>query len=198
MKQINGLILAGGYSSRMGMDKSKIDYHGMPQYAYFHGILKPMVDEVYISCRKEQSFEIPIPRIEDVYQDIGPMSGVISAFEFDAQCAWLVVAVDLPYVNEHVLSELLSHRDPLCDATYFVDPDSAMIEPLLTVYEPSIFVLLKMAHGELQFSLNKLLQGCGGIRVEVKDSNVVKSVNTPDEYEALKRFLPRKENEERF
>ena len=36
---MNGLVLSGGQSSRMGTDKALIDYHGIPQYAYVYDLL---------------------------------------------------------------------------------------------------------------------------------------------------------------
>ena len=186
MKSVNGLILAGGYSTRMGMDKSHIDYHGKPQYAYLHELLTPLVDEVFISCRKEQSFELPVPRIEDVYEDIGPVSGILSAFNFNASCAWLMVPVDLPFVDEGVIMTLISQRDPLSDATFFVDPESGFIEPLLALYEPSIYPLLKNAVAEQQLSLNKILQNCRSNKIIMADKKVLRSINTMEELKGFK------------
>ncbi len=51
---VNGLILAGGKSQRMGQDKGLLTYHGKTQIDYCFEILSEYVDEVFISSRKNQ------------------------------------------------------------------------------------------------------------------------------------------------
>ena len=54
---LNGLVLAGGKSKRMGRDKSSIQWHGKEQQYYMADLLKPQCNEVYISRRQEQEAE---------------------------------------------------------------------------------------------------------------------------------------------
>src|SRR4051812_47661865 len=53
-KPLNGLVLAGGKSERMGRDKTRINWHGKEQCYYISDLLKPFCSEVFISCRHEQ------------------------------------------------------------------------------------------------------------------------------------------------
>ena len=46
---MNGLVIAGGKSTRMQQDKAMIQYHGMPQYQYVYNILQPFCSETFIS-----------------------------------------------------------------------------------------------------------------------------------------------------
>ena len=39
---MNGLVLAGGESTRIGMDKAIIDYHGQPKYIHVYKLLENM------------------------------------------------------------------------------------------------------------------------------------------------------------
>ncbi|MEP6951744.1 MAG: NTP transferase domain-containing protein, partial [Ginsengibacter sp.] len=48
---LNGLVLAGGKSERMGYDKGMIVWHGREQQYYLADLLKNLCEEVYISCR---------------------------------------------------------------------------------------------------------------------------------------------------
>lgn len=186
--RIKGLILAGGKSTRMGVDKALLDYHGLPQYQYLNNLLHAWVDEVYISCRAEQTFDTNIPRIEDQYQDIGPLAGVLSAFQSDPSCAWWVVACDLPYVDADALSFLLSNRDADKEATFYIDPETLFPEPLLTIFEPSIYTDLLQAYRSGLTSLNRFLLNCKGKRVKPKDARIIRSANTKEEAEAFKRI----------
>ena len=81
---MNGLLLAGGHSSRMGQPKSLISYHGKPHYQYAAELLSIYCEQVFISCRQEQEawFE-GYETIPDSakYGEIGLLSGVLSAFD---------------------------------------------------------------------------------------------------------------------
>src|ERR1700729_4125113 len=94
--KINGLVLAGGRSSRMGRDKTSIPWHGKEQQYYMADMLKPLCCEVFISHRKEQGFETDenYKILVDAYTGIGPYGAILSAFEFQPDAAWLVVACD--------------------------------------------------------------------------------------------------------
>lgn len=185
---IKGLILAGGHSKRMGMDKAQINYHGMPQFQYLHDLLQQYCEKVYISCRHEQVFETTIPRIEDKYQDIGPLAGVLSAFKTDPNCAWWVIACDLPYVDSEALTFLLSHRDTSKEATFFIDPETLFPEPLLTIFEPIIYPTLLRSYDAGQHSLNRILLSSRGKRVKPQDMRIIRSINTKEEAEGFKRI----------
>lgn len=52
---VNGLVLAGGRSLRMGRDKGAIAWHGKPQREYAADMLKNLCGEVFISCRPARS-----------------------------------------------------------------------------------------------------------------------------------------------
>jgi molybdenum cofactor guanylyltransferase len=185
---IKGLILAGGLSTRMGVDKASLDYHGVPQYQYLNELLHPFVEEVYISCRSEQTFDVHIPRIEDQYQDIGPLAGVLSAFKNDSTCAWWVIACDLPYVDADALSFLLSQRDITKEATFYYDPETLFPEPLLTIFEPSIYPELLKAYQSGLTSLNRILLNCKGKRVKPADVRIIRSLNTKEEAQGFKKI----------
>ncbi len=42
---IYGLILTGGFSKRMGMEKAQLNYHGKPQFSYLFELIKPFCEE---------------------------------------------------------------------------------------------------------------------------------------------------------
>ena len=54
---LNGLVLAGGKSERMGFDKSVLNWHGKAQRYYMADMLAPFCDEVFLSCRPDQQVE---------------------------------------------------------------------------------------------------------------------------------------------
>jgi molybdopterin-guanine dinucleotide biosynthesis protein A len=84
---LRGLVLAGGQSQRMGHDKGRLTYHqGQEQRAYAAKLLVPFCEDVFVSCRAEQVAELQAASLQplpDQFLDLGPMSGLLSAFRHD-------------------------------------------------------------------------------------------------------------------
>lgn len=183
-----GLILAGGQSSRMGQPKSLIDYHGKPQYLFLQDLLMPYCEEVFISCKPEQEHWFsPCPTLPDngMFGDIGPMGGVLSAFEvYDGP--WLVVGCDYPYLRTEDLNWLLEHRNTIALATVFEHPESSMLEPLIGVYESSAGVRMREVHSFGGQSLRRFLKFD---RVEKVAPLTVDCLRSVDDKEGRQRFF---------
>lgn len=139
---INGLILAGGKSSRMGTDKSLLNYHGKPQRDYLVSILSTCCRKVYLSCKDPMGIPDHFNPIADGFDLNSPLNGIMSAFQHDPASAWLTVPVDMPWVDENTLRFLIDHRDKSKIATCFWDSTGKQPEPLLTLWEPHATILL--------------------------------------------------------
>lgn len=139
---VNGLILAGGYSTRMGTDKSLLVYHGAPQREFLFHVLAKICASVFTSCRKDQNVPLELNPIRDCFSIPGPLNGILSAFAFRNDVAWLAVAVDMPFVNTEAVETLLRHRDRSCVATCYFNRETQRPEPLLTLWESRAHPLL--------------------------------------------------------
>lgn len=185
-----GLILAGGQSSRMGQPKSLINYHGQPQYLFLQELLKQYCETVFVSCKPEQEHWFsPFPTLPDnsFFGDIGPMGGVLSAFEvYDGP--WLVVGCDYPYLRAEDLEWLLKQRDPEKLATVFEHPESHLPEPLIGVYEPSAGVRIREWQANGQSSLRRFLQSEKVEKVAPLGVECLRSVDDPEEKERFFRY----------
>jgi len=116
--KIYGLVLSGGKSTRMGKDKGKITYHGVPQREYIYKLLDEVCDETFISIRKDQEKELSkdfqVLVDDDVYK--GPYNGILTAHAKHPNVAWLVLACDLPLINKPALEQLIAARDAIWEA----------------------------------------------------------------------------------
>ena len=134
-----GLVLTGGRSRRMGTDKAALEYGGMGAAERAFALLKPRCDEVFVSCRADQAEEPGRqghPQIHDLFLDQGPAGGILSAFEARPEAAWLVLACDLPCLDEATLDRLKAGRNPYRFATAFRGHQD-LPEPLCALYEPT-------------------------------------------------------------
>src|SRR5215831_11267615 len=91
---INGFILAGGTSRRMGRDKALLDWHGRPLLTHMIDLLQAGADQVEVVGRD------PLP---DRQPGLGPLSGIATALKISSTDANLIVAVDIPLLTKDFL-----------------------------------------------------------------------------------------------
>lgn len=139
---LNGLVLAGGQSRRMGSDKGLIVYHERPQREHLFAMLQSVCNEVHTSCRSDQHVLPTFNPLPDAASIQGPLNGILSAFAQWPDKAWLAVAVDLPNLTVGLLRELVVQRMSEKPATCFFDAAAQAPEPLLTIWEPAAYPLL--------------------------------------------------------
>ena len=120
---------------------------------------------------------------------LGPLGGILSAFQADPNAAWLVLACDLPFLTRATLEFLVTHRQPARMATSLQSPWDSFPEPLVTIWEPR-------SYGQL---LRFLSLGYSCPRKALINSDIellvppvpaeLRNVNTPEERAAAEREL---------
>lgn len=179
--KIQGLILAGGQSQRMGTDKGLLRYFGKPQRLYAFELLEKYHLNTYLSVRKEQEVE-QVQCIRDVFEGLGPFGAICSAFQHDPDSAWLVLATDLPYVDEGLVLKLLENRDPSKLATAIKGKRKDFPEPLITIWEPRAYpVMLQFL--AMGYSCPRKVLINSEVKIVETDDAYLYNVNTPEEYE---------------
>jgi molybdopterin-guanine dinucleotide biosynthesis protein A len=183
---ISGLVLSGGFSTRMGRDKGSLDWEGRPLVFHQAAKLQQLVPEVYISCRHEQArdYSGAFPLLPDSLPSGGPMSGLLSAMRQRPELAWLVLAVDMPLLQVAHLQWLLDRRDPGAIATVFRQADG-IIQPLVGVWAPAAAPLLEKAFAEGKFSLRRLLERSNAHILDAPADVDLANINTLDNHAGL-------------
>ena len=185
--KIQGLVLAGGKSQRMGTDKGLLRYFGKPQRLYAIELLEKYRLNTYLSVRKEQEVE-KTQSIRDVFFGLGPFGAICSAFQHDPDSAWLVLATDLPYVDEGLILKLLENRDPSKLATAVKGKRKDFPEPLITIWEPKAYpVMLQFL--AMGYSCPRKVLINSDIKIVETDDVYLYNVNTPEEFEKAKSKL---------
>ncbi len=160
MPPLYGLLLAGGASSRMREDKAALDYRGEPQLLRAWRLLQAVTDRSFISVREDQRHEAlraSLPQIVDSYDAVGPAAGILSAQAAYPDVAWLVLACDLPLLDDATLHHLVDARQASADATAFISRYDGLPEPLCAIWEPSSHALLEQRYQSGSFCPRKAL-----------------------------------------
>lgn len=188
---LNGLVLAGGKSERMGFDKSLVNWHGKEQRYHAADLLKSFCKDVFISCRADQQQQIDpqYQAISDTFTGLGPYGAILSAFREKPDSAWLVIACDLPLINENTLKHLVDHRNVSAIATTYQSPFDGFPEPLITIWEPKSYPVLLSFLAQGYSCPRKVLINSDSTILNAPNPDDLANVNTPEEFEQIKNIL---------
>ncbi len=180
---LNGLILSGGKSVRMGRDKGAIQWHGKEQRYYMADLLKQFCADVYISCRQDQELQIPdtYQMLKDSFTGLGPLGAILSAFQYQPENTWLVVACDLPLVDKETITFLIENRNAASVATTYQSPFDGLPEPLITIWEPKSFPILLSYKEQGYRCPRKVLINSDITLLQPPNTNALLNVNTPED-----------------
>ena len=180
-----GVVLAGGKSTRMGKDKSLLEYHGKPQAEYLFALLETLCDRTFMSLRDDQQNDSDeYSSILDKNEYRGPFNGILSAHKQYPDVAWLVLACDLPLIDKESLIELIEGRDPDSVGTAMATKKSGLPEPLVAIWEPkglkAAMEYLKTAESSCP---RKFLIRNNSKLVTANQDQVLLNANNPEEYQ---------------
>jgi len=189
--ELNGLVLAGGKSRRMGMPKDLINWHGQEQRCYLADVMKDYCKEVFVSCRHDQvqGLDSRYRALPDTFLNIGPMGGILSALRARRDRAWLVIACDLPLLDEHTIRFLVSNRSRYGIATTYESPHDQLPEPLITIWEPESYPILLQFLGQGITCPRKALINSEKTILQPTLPDALMNVNTPEDAERARGLL---------
>jgi len=197
LNNVKGLILTGGKSSRMNRDKALIEYKNRPHALYLKSLLEKYCDEVFISSRKDQWDGTPLESEKLLFDDekmTGPMAGMLAAFNRDPSANWIVIACDLPYINESTIETLIENYDPSKVAISFKNKEKGFAEPLCTLYTNKAREVFEKAYLEDTRCPVKVLKSVETTALEQRGKINLSNINTPTEYQEAKELLAKGES----
>ena len=186
---IDGLVFMGGKSQRMGEDKSDIVYHDEQQYVHLAKLLSTTCQSVYLSIAARVDKKLEFPIIKDTFKGLGPFGGLLSAFRQNPNNAILTLPCDTPFIDEEVINQLVSNRNPSKLATCFHNPETNFPEPLITIWEPRAYPVLLQFISMGYSCPRKVLINSDIEELTLADSIKLFNANTMEEREWAKEQL---------
>jgi len=183
-ESIHGLLLTGGRSRRLGSDKALLLNDGETQLSRAVGLLRELLPAVFVSVRPDQADDAErsrYPQIVDRYEDMGPVAGILSAMDRDADKSWLVLACDLPNVDAATISFLIenvSEHDPF---TAFASSADGLPEPLCAIYQPAAADIVRRFAAEGVICPRKMMIRSATHLLEQPNPSALENVNTPED-----------------
>lgn len=190
--ELTGLVVCGGASSRMGRDKSLLEYHDQEQRYYIADMLSHFCTEVYLSLNETQTpGHASYKAFADLpeYGNCGPIAALLTAYHFLPGRNLVVVGCDYPLLSHGELEDFINSLNNNITSCAFYNEEEGFYEPLLAYYTAAMERAVK-AHFEYgSTSLQQILKESGTARYIPKDKNSIKSVDDPATYEQVKEWI---------
>ena len=200
MLQINGYVLVGGESSRMGTDKFALALADATFSERAVAALRKIADGrvafiVGASQMSENARLLPldVPRVADVLPGKAALGGIYTALAH-AESEWIaVLACDFPFMTEDLfvrLTETADLTDPEVSAIAPVQPDGR-IQPLCALYRVAscLCIAKQLLQNDKIPPARKLLENAAARLIEFERladlpgaDKFFTNVNTPDDF----------------
>jgi len=183
------VIVAGGKSRRMGVDKALLPFGGFDTLTEFQlHKLHPYFKDIYISCKNRNKFDFEANFIEDDprYHDSSPLIALVSIFEYLKSDYVAVLSVDTPFFTHQHFQKL--HAQIENDTSIIVSKSSSGVQPLCAIYKKDILPLLLESIREKNHKMQALFEKTKTIYVEFDEDEIFANLNFQEDYQkALQR-----------
>jgi molybdenum cofactor guanylyltransferase len=138
---VTGIVLAGGKSSRMGVNKAFIEFGGKRLIEATVECLKSLFPEVLIIANDPPLYTyLGVKVTSDLIPDSGSLGGIYTGLSAASYPACFFVACDMPFLNAELIKFLVREAEGW-DAV--VPRVRGELQPLHAVYAKSCLPLMK-------------------------------------------------------
>ena len=184
-KNITGIILAGGKSSRMGSDKGFVMYKNKAFIQHIIEAIQPLVNEIIIVSNNPDYDIFKLKRVTDLIENAGPLAGVYTGLHYTTTENNLVVSCDVPLINTETLKKLTENIDGSKDVVQLESQGKSM--PLIATYKkqitPVFHTLLNEGERRLRVAVNQLKVKT--ITLDKNQEKFTTNINTPSNLKAI-------------
>ncbi|MGY5351655.1 molybdenum cofactor guanylyltransferase [Wenyingzhuangia sp. IMCC45533] len=182
-KNITGIILAGGKSSRMGADKGTLLFKNVMFTQHIINNLYPIVDEIIIVSNNPNYDQFGVKRIPDNVKDYGPIAGVYTGLKASKTDYSFVISCDSPKVDMDVFRPLLEYRNNKYDVVQYIY--NTRTTPLTALYNKKCLPVFKLALKNKIQKLRFVVKQLEHKTIPAPDNIVCKlaNINTPKDLE---------------
>jgi molybdopterin-guanine dinucleotide biosynthesis protein A len=187
------LVLAGGDSRRMGRTKAWLEVGETTLLRWVAERLAPAFTEVMVSFAEPEQVEqlVPYRVVFDRKPSAGPLAGLEAGLTAARNEVVFAVACDMPYVTPE-LAEMAVAASSGCDAA--IPRLDGRPEPACAAYRKSALPAITRALDADRLRAAELAENLDVAWLEGLDTDLFRSLNTPDDYERFRRELGRGDN----
>lgn len=188
-KDITGIILAGGKSSRMKSDKGLLVLNESLFVEHIIDALTPLVNNIIIVSNSSHYDEFGYKRVNDLIKDSGPVAGIYTGLKNSKTEYNLILSCDIPQIKTEVLEMLIINADINSDIIQIESQGKTM--PLIAMYKKhcltSFKELLDKGEKRLRFAVAQL--NTKTIIIDSEMDQYVKNINTIEQLIELRNGI---------
>ncbi len=184
-KNITGIILAGGTSSRMGTDKGLILYKNKAFVKHIIEAMEPLVDNIIIISNNIAYEVFGFKRYEDLIKNAGPLAGIYTGLRYSKTENNLIVSCDVPLINTIVLQKLIDQKNDTSQVIQLQCQGKNM--PLIALYKKCCEMIFLEELVQNQRKVQKALKKCI-VKIVIIDKTLEKvtaNINTQKDLKLL-------------
>lgn len=192
---ITVFVLAGGKSTRMRSDKAFVVLEGQTLLQRALRVARSVTPEVVIVGLRSK-FSSYAPVVEDIFPERGPLGGIHAALSSTVSEHNLILAVDLPFVEEAFLRFLLKAVQETA-AMAVVPRAAGGWQPLCAVYRKGFIGRAEEALKAGRNKIDSLFPSMPVVTISEREIlragfslDMFRNINTPAELEAADRHEP--------
>jgi len=110
-KNVTGIILSGGKSSRMGQNKSLMKIGGTTIIERVVDLMLSLFPEVILITNEPGDYNfLGLPTYEDVFRHRGPLAGIHSGLKHSKTNINFIISCDLPLMTMEMINYLIEYK----------------------------------------------------------------------------------------
>lgn len=200
-KDITGIILCGGKSSRMLTNKALLKLKDKTVIEIVLSEMNKVFSEVILSANEFNDFSfLNIPVIKDIQVNRGPLSGIYSALKESKTKKNFITTCDLPLINHKMIEHILK-----------IESDKEIVIPVINGSPQNLFGLynksliqkieeifsLSVIDKSIKGSIYELHERSSVELIEIEqlpfyNKNKFTNMNTPEDYKSIKNIFGKK------
>ncbi len=198
MMQATAFILAGGKSSRMGVNKALLPIRGKRIIEVIIDELIPFFPNLFIVTNDFETYDfLKVPLIKDEFQGKGPLAGIHTGLKKSCTDFNFFVACDMPFIS----GKLAHHFVQICALGHYeavVPQINDKLHPLFSVFRKKTLLKIEQYLQLDHLRVRDLLGELNVYYINEKElsniyvGNIEKifyNMNEPTDYEQVKSWL---------
>lgn len=188
---VNGFVLAGGCSRRMGRDKAYLKFNGEPLLLRTVKLLEPYLNSVTVLGPRGRYESLGVPVLPDRWPGQGPLGALLTGLESSANGWNIFLACDLPLLNGQFI-ELLLRSTLAVKLDAVVPRTNEGWHPLCAAYRRTCSAKIRRA---LEKGKSAIIDVLPHLRVDVITSDrlagagiadgIFENVNSPEDWQRV-------------
>lgn len=185
-EKATAIIMAGGGSSRIGVDKSMLPIGDQPIIKHIFEQLRGSFTQILISANKAEKLAfLGLEVVQDRIPNQGPLMGLASVLESSVNELNFIVACDIPHIDLTCVRKMLSEAEEV--DIVIPTTGEGKYEPLFAVYRKSALKAINQTLQTGSRKISEVFTRCKVKYIKLDLPEWFTNINTKEEYEEYRK-----------